>query len=509
MRLLLKTVYCITVMIAVGCSSPKKDTVNYYFDPAGGNDANTGVSADQAFKSLGKIKQLQLKPGDSVLLRSGAVFTEQLYISCKGDSLRPVVVGKYGGDARPHIKGDTSYKAMVHVFNSEHIVVRDLEVSNKGPRLVNGLKGVLVELKAYGDAKNTSLDNLFVHDVGGGLTTNDGGGVAIALQNAADKDSTKSRFINMVVENCTIKDCSRDGIRLFGQWIRGKWHPNLGVVIRKNSIDGVPGDGIVVSGCDGALIEYNVMKNSPKTLPPSEACDGIWPWSSDNTLVQYNIVSDHQSIVDGYAYDSDWNCTNTTFQYNISYNNTGGFLLVIGTNGWPADWSINANENTQVRYNVSINDGHRDYLVDNKYFSPIIHVTGFTKNNVIEKNLFCIYPKADKNVDRTVIDFTEHDDSFGKGDIFRNNFISTSEATTLVKERKSVNNSFSGNLYVGPVTDAREGFTNYNGVFNKQMWYDAKDENWDKLLNFIGDKTIPIHGVQMRIKEIIGAEMNE
>ena len=226
-----------------------------------GSDTNAGTSPKQAFKSLDKIKQLQLKPGDSVLLKAGAVFTEQLYISCKGDSVNPIVVGKYGGDARPYIKGDTSHKAMVHVFNSEYIVVRDLEVSNKGAKLVNGLKGVFVELSKYGDAKNTTIDNLYVHDVGGGLKINDGGGVAIALQNANDKDSIPSRFINLVIENCTIKDCSRDGIRLFGQWIRGKWHPNLGVIIRKNLLDGVPGDGIVVSGCDGALIEYNIMKN--------------------------------------------------------------------------------------------------------------------------------------------------------------------------------------------------------------------------------------------------------
>ena len=75
----------------------------------------------------------------------------------------------------------------------------------------------------------------------------------------------------------------------------------LGVVVRKNVLDGVPGDGIVLAGCDGGLIEYNVMKNCPKTLPESEACDGIWPWCSDNTLVQFNVVSDHRSIIDGYA----------------------------------------------------------------------------------------------------------------------------------------------------------------------------------------------------------------
>src|SRR6188768_4267261 len=104
---------CILLVVAyTACTSPKLKTANYYFDPVAGNDANTGTSAEQPFKGLHKIKSLDLKPGDSILLKSGAVFTEQLYISCKGDSINPIVVGKYGGDPRPYIKGDTSHKAM-------------------------------------------------------------------------------------------------------------------------------------------------------------------------------------------------------------------------------------------------------------------------------------------------------------------------------------------------------------------------------------------------------------
>ncbi len=116
------------------------------------------------------------------------------------------------------------------------------------------------------------------------------------------------------------------------------------------------------------------MKNCPKTLPESEACDGIWPWCSDNTVVQFNVVSDHKSIIDGYAYDSDWGCRNSVFQYNLSYNNDGGFMLVIGTDGWPEDWCVNGNIETKVRYNVSINDGLRNYLTNASHKKMLILV---------------------------------------------------------------------------------------------------------------------------------------
>jgi len=88
--------------ISISCSMKKPETANYYFDPINGNDSiNPGNSQEQPYKSLSMISKIAIKPGDSLLLKSGAVFTDQLYISCKGDSGKRIVVGKYGGVARP------------------------------------------------------------------------------------------------------------------------------------------------------------------------------------------------------------------------------------------------------------------------------------------------------------------------------------------------------------------------------------------------------------------------
>jgi len=499
----LKHISLLLIVLFAACSH-QRNTANYYFDPVDGKDTHSGTTPSQAFKSLSKIKELSLKPGDSILLKSGTTFTDELYISCKGAPERPVVLGKYGGDARPHIKGDASQIQAVHVYNTEYFVIRDLEISNQGDEPVNRLKGLHVEVDNYGEVHNITIDNLYIHDVVGGLRIDRGGGTALCLQNSRDKDSIPSRFTGLLVQNCIIRDCQRDAIKMYAQWIRGKWFPNRNVVIRNNIISGVPGDGIVVVGCDSALVEYNTMKECPATLPPSEACDGIWPWSSDNTLVQYNVVSDHHSIVDGYAYDSDWNCRNTTFQYNLSYNNTGGFMLVIATNGWPDDWCVNGNDDTQIKYNISINDGLRNYLHENRYFSPIIHLTGWTKNTNIEKNLFYIFPKPDRRIDRTILHFTKHDSRYGAGDIFRNNYIHVSEPTILAEEEKSVNNIYSDNLFIGPLETPVTGFTPYSGTFNKTLWYDEKDPNWNNLIDFAKNKTVTIYGKDIPVWEIIG-----
>lgn len=487
---------------------------NYYFDSANGNDNNRGTSARAPFKSLAKISQLELKGGDSVLLKSGAEFGEQLYISCRGEDGRPVVVGKYGDRAMPHIRCDGTVSAAVHIYNSENIVVRDIEVSNGSTMPAENIHGVWVELSDYGVAKNTTLDNLYIHDVRGcTFAENADRGSAVRIQNAHEEaDSLLSCFDGLTIQNCYIKNCRRDGIRMHGNWLRNKWKPNLNVAVRNNIIDGVPGDGIVLAGCDGGLIEYNEIKNCPvfyddgKIHETSDACDGIWPWSCDNTLVQYNIVGGHKSVVDGYAYDSDWNCTNNLFQYNVSYDNDGGFMLVIGTSGWPEGTCINGNIGTVIKYNVSINDGIRAHKVQGRYFSPVMHFTGYTKNTVTEKNIFVQYSKTSPQADRTLVHFDEHDRMFGQGDIFRNNYISVAEPTVAVKEEKSVGNVYANNIYVGELSAPATGFTKHEGRFGKTVWYDPVDSGWTRLIEFIQDKTILVNGKPTKITEAIGWE---
>ncbi|MDD5695021.1 MAG: right-handed parallel beta-helix repeat-containing protein [Bacteroidales bacterium] len=485
----------------------ERKTCTYYVDPVSGNDTNTGMSPTKAYRSLEKLRSLALHPGDSILLKSGAVFTEPFYLSCKGDSLKPVIVGKYGGSARPHIRMDASVLRAVHIFNSEHIVVRDLEISNRGAEPVVGLNGLLVELVNYGTARNITLDNLFVHDVLGNLDKeNKGGGNAILLSNFRDEktDSLRSRFDGLVVQNCLIRNCQRNGIMMWGIWPRRLWYPSLNVIIRNNTIEGVPGDGIVPVGCESPLVEYNVMKNCPATLPPTEACDGIWPWSCDNAVVQYNIVSDHKSQVDGYGFDADWNCNHTVIQYNLSFNNDGGFLLICNSGGWPPDWSA-GNTGTVIRYNISINDGLRNFIVEGKkdYFSPVIHLTGPTKNTRIENNLFYLYKKPAPEIDKTLITL---DDWGGYADstFIRKNFIFVEEPYLAINPTKTTRTLCEDNRYTGDLITPETGFSKYDGKFDQNMWQDPKDDNWDSLIAFIRGKTVTIGGKEVRVTDIIG-----
>jgi len=501
------------IVLLAACGQPGV-TTNYYFDAVNGNDSNTGTEPTKPFKSLSKLNDLTVKAGDSILLKSGCVFTEKLYFSGKGEAGRPIVIGKYGGDAMPHLKGDATHLEMVHLFNVENIIIRDLEISNKGERIRPRLSGLFVEIYNYGRAENITIDNLFIHNIYGSLIKGEGhehedagGGQAIMLRNFRDDDTetVQSYFDGLLVQNCLIKDSQRNGIIMWGNWIRKHWLPNLNVVIRGNVLDGVPGDGIVPTACDGAIVEYNVMRNCPPTLPATEACDGIWPFSSDNTIVQYNVVSGHKSQTDGYSFDSDYNCNNSLFQFNLSDNSDGGFLLLCNSGGWPEDWSA-GNKGTVVRYNVSINDGIRKHIVTERkteHFSPVIHIIGPSRNNLIEKNIFYICKKELPQMDKRLV---LSDDWRGYADstFFRNNYIFVEEPTVAFDATESTNNFIEGNLYVGPLKYQGDGFKKHSGGFDKTMWYDAEDGNWNKLIGFLKDKKVLLNGKEVPVLDVIG-----
>ena len=46
----------------------------YYVSSTDGKDTNNGLSENNAFKTLDKINEIKLQPGDKVLLEKGSVF---------------------------------------------------------------------------------------------------------------------------------------------------------------------------------------------------------------------------------------------------------------------------------------------------------------------------------------------------------------------------------------------------------------------------------------------------
>ena len=80
-------------------------SATYYVDAKDGNDTNSGTSPSSAWKSLEKINTFQFEPGDSILLKRGATWREQLNFSSSGAEGRPIVLDAYGNGEMPLISG--------------------------------------------------------------------------------------------------------------------------------------------------------------------------------------------------------------------------------------------------------------------------------------------------------------------------------------------------------------------------------------------------------------------
>ena len=63
-----------------------KKSTTYFVSSLNGNDENDGLSESTAFKSLNKINEIELAPGDKVFLLKGSVFeNEFLHLKNCGD----------------------------------------------------------------------------------------------------------------------------------------------------------------------------------------------------------------------------------------------------------------------------------------------------------------------------------------------------------------------------------------------------------------------------------------
>jgi hypothetical protein len=186
--------------------------------------------------------------------------------------------------------------------------------------------------------------------------------------------------VDLRIENNEISHVDRSGI--FGwsdAWVRSKWNPSLGVIVRGNHLHDIGGDGIVVVATDGAVVENNVVGRANQR---SEGYNvAIWAWSADNTLIQHNEAYGTKGQRDGEGYDSDWNSRNTIIQYNYSHDNDGGFLLICNEGGHAATENA-GNTGTIIRYNISQNDRTRG-----------INIAGPVKDTAIYNNTIYVGPE--------------------------------------------------------------------------------------------------------------------
>lgn len=76
----------------------------YYVHNKKGNDSNSGEQQTQAWKSLARVNAATLKPGDTLLFRSGQIWEGTLNAKWNGTPTSPIVISNYGLGTKPVIR---------------------------------------------------------------------------------------------------------------------------------------------------------------------------------------------------------------------------------------------------------------------------------------------------------------------------------------------------------------------------------------------------------------------
>jgi hypothetical protein len=382
--------------------SPVRAAV-YHLDATLGDDHSSGISVQKPWRTLERLNKSTYQPGDQILLKRGEVFYGQINPKGSGTQDQRIYLGAYGDGERPIVDARGEHETTVLLRNLSYWTVKELEVRHQSPTLGETRKGLRL-VADQGVVRSVLIRDLMVRDVNGVIYRKRHG--SHGIQFSSDSSSQPSYFDSLIIEDCHLIRCDRNGIH-------GGMHPWLdlstlsqNVVIRNNIIEDVGGDAIVVVGCEGAIVERNRVYGArqrfdtkdEETVKKAGASIGIWPLSSTNTIVRFNEVWGYKGVLDGQGYDADINTANSLFEYNFSSDNEGGFALICNNQEKELKGTSIGNRGTIMRYNISYNDHLRGLVIDGSVRDATI-----TKNifyNTIHKDFpIVIAHHADANLD--------------------------------------------------------------------------------------------------------------
>jgi hypothetical protein len=411
---------------------------SYYVDSESGDDAHDGIVMERAWKSLERANKHTYQPGDRLLFKAATHYSGRLEPQGSGAWLNgkpmPIVIGMYGQGPMPRIDGGGKYPDALLLRNVEFWEVMDLEITNLGEHREPWRTGVRISSDGFGRMRHIHLRNLYVHDVNGDLRKEQEG-CGIFFES---RGGNQSQFDDLLIEDCHVARTDRNGIcQRTSNRTRSR-----NVVIRGNLLEDIGGDGIKIWGSSGALVERNIVHGGRMRCEDYAA--GIWPFDSDDTIIQFNEVSGMKGTRDGEGFDSDYICRRSIFQYNYSHDNEGGFMLICSPGN-------SYNEDTVIRYNISQNDGLKAGGTNS---SRVFHFGGGASNTLVYNNTIYVGPE----LSLPIIRCTEWDGGNARGTRFYNNIFYVDGCVTY-EWGKSRDTVFANNVFYGrhikPPADSR------------------------------------------------------
>ena len=334
----------------------------FFVDSINGNDNNSG-SKNEPFYSLEKINDTKLTDGSSIFLANGSMFKGSINLINNKDITITNYIGRSESNDKPIIDANGLLSGIL-IENSSGINISNIHITgNGGNESANPHKLIKTDLRAgvlyiVSDnlihknltIDNVDLKNIFFQDEGfernpKEVKTPNGTqsyGWGIRILNLSDKGNLE----DIVIKNSLIENISHSGIRVKGK-LDNKFK---NVKVFNNKLIKTGGPGMVFNSTYNLHAYGNDINfsGSPDDSRKWGRGSGLWTWGSSLGLIEKNKFQNANGPADSAGCHIDFNCTDIVVQYNLSRNNAGGFVEILGNN-----------YNCSYRYNVSINDGHR------------------------------------------------------------------------------------------------------------------------------------------------------
>ena len=493
------TVASMVPTVPVNAKESAATGTTYYVDSKDGKDSNAGTAENKAFQTLKKVNELNLEPGDTVLLKKGSVFEDQALKFTKEDSgtaEAPVKISTYGEGEKPKIntnghgqwelnygnpldnqnhkwKGTVSSSILIE--DTEYLEIEGLELTNDRKSATDTEQG-----KAYNDAyamdrtgvagvakdngtvDHIVLNDLYIHDVTGNVYNKhmtNGGIYFIVAKPTNEGETGIARYNDVQIRNCSLNKVNRWGIAVgytyqWGQFETGELpdatmakYGSSNVVIENNYLNHVGGDAITTMYLDRPLIQYNVSENAAEQINTTDYAQQQPRLDANGKEIGKQDVGAGRVAAGIWP----WKCKNAIFQYNECFKT----LNAASGNGDGQPWDADYGDGTNYQYNYShgntastimfcggnsVNNTFRYNISQNEDMGPL-DPAGNSGNCQVYNNTFYIKEGLDTIWHR----------SHGNGgpvDMENNIFYFAGNTPVNVKEwNPSGNKTYSNNLY--------------------------------------------------------------
>ncbi len=316
-----------------------------YFVSSSGSNGNAGTQGSPWLTIAYALSNSAA--GDTINLNGGNTFTENPSLT-SGRTLQSY------GTGQATITGGSSANTIT-ITNCSGVTLSNLIITNAQTAEATAC------VWAYESSGSRYTNGLTI--IGCTITGGVQGIVVLAI------NTNNGGWNGVVIQNNNISGCTGIGIWLSEYPYGSNYLHFSNVLITGNTVHdlpgttggplsggGAPGSGIILRNADSTtgsnaaqcVISYNLVYNGGQFGTTTSGCAGIFPQNSTGVLIEYNVVHNMyatESGIDGEGIDIDLGNTNTTVQYNYTFNNQG-----------PGYSSFANGTGNVVRWNLSVND---------------------------------------------------------------------------------------------------------------------------------------------------------